>query len=158
VTTTNRRTRGQALPEFALVLPLILLMTIGAIDLGRVLWALDSISNAAREGARHAIVHGGTKGLHPDGCSFGPGATPPSTCKTVDQVVRDNALGAGGAVTVTVCYGLDCLGNTNTTGATNARGTPITVSVTSRINLITPSLLGMSGFGVSSSTTMVVNH
>jgi hypothetical protein len=32
------------------------------------------------------------------------------------------------------------------------------VSVSSRINLISSSLLGMSGFGISTTTTMVVNH
>ena len=64
----------------------------------------------------------------------------------------------GTSITVTVCYGAGCSGDTNAVNATNARGTPVTVGVSSRINLFTPALLGMSGFGISSVTTMVVNH
>ncbi|MEO7117701.1 MAG: TadE family protein [Candidatus Limnocylindrales bacterium] len=54
------RDRGQALVEFALVLPILATLLFGLLDVGRVVWAQDSISNAAREGARFAIVHGGS--------------------------------------------------------------------------------------------------
>lgn len=43
--------RGQSLVEFALVLPLLLLLLLGAIDLGRAFNSSISITNAAREGA-----------------------------------------------------------------------------------------------------------
>jgi hypothetical protein len=53
----RRRTRrGQALVEFALVLPLLLLLFMGLFDFGRAVFAYNSLSNAAREGARVAIV------------------------------------------------------------------------------------------------------
>ena len=48
--------RGQALVEFALVLPLLLLIFMGLFDFGRAVFAYNSLSNAAREGARVAIV------------------------------------------------------------------------------------------------------
>ena len=49
--------RGQSLVEFALVLPLFVLLLFGILDFGRAVLAYNSISNAAREGARTAIVN-----------------------------------------------------------------------------------------------------
>lgn len=50
-------TRGQSLVEFALVLPLFLLLVMGIADLGLAVFSYNSITNAAREGARLAIVN-----------------------------------------------------------------------------------------------------
>jgi Flp pilus assembly protein TadG len=160
--------RGQALVEFSLILPVFLVMMMGVIDVGRAIWAQNSLAAAAREGARFAIVHGGTATTK---CPVGaPAETaiiptadascpyPSPSTQAIKDVVSAAANAGGTSLSVTVCYGAGCSGDTNATGATNARGTPVTVTVTSRINLITPALLGMSGFGVSSTTTMVVNH
>ena len=46
------RTRGQALVEFALVIPIFLLMLAGMIDFGLGLYSYMTINNAARDGAR----------------------------------------------------------------------------------------------------------
>ena len=51
------RRRGQALVEFALVIPLFLLLLVAIFDLGRAVFAFNTLSNAAREGARIAIVN-----------------------------------------------------------------------------------------------------
>jgi Flp pilus assembly protein TadG len=51
------RTRGQALVEFALVFPILMLMLLGLFDLGRAVFTYNTITNAAREGARLAIVN-----------------------------------------------------------------------------------------------------
>jgi hypothetical protein len=48
--------RGQSLVEFALVLPILLLLLLGILDLGRAVAAYNSVSNAARSAARVAIV------------------------------------------------------------------------------------------------------
>jgi Flp pilus assembly protein TadG len=50
------RTRGQALVEFALILPVFLLVLMGILDLGRAVYYSSTLSNAAREAARQAIV------------------------------------------------------------------------------------------------------
>lgn len=50
------RARGQALVEFALVLPVLLLLMLALFDFGRAIYAFNTVSNAAREGARLAIV------------------------------------------------------------------------------------------------------
>lgn len=53
----TRKVRGQSLVEFALVLPLFLLLVFGIMDLGLAVFSYNSITNAAREGARLAIVN-----------------------------------------------------------------------------------------------------
>jgi Flp pilus assembly protein TadG len=54
---TDTRPRGQALVEFALVIPIFLLLLVGLFDLGRAVFAYNTLTNAAREGARIAIVN-----------------------------------------------------------------------------------------------------
>ena len=49
---------GQALVEFAVLLPLILLIVTGLFDVARAVWQENTLSYAAREGTRYAIVHG----------------------------------------------------------------------------------------------------
>jgi Flp pilus assembly protein TadG len=52
----RRNQRGQALVEFALVVPILLIMVMAIIDFGRA-WNLhQTITDAAREGARKAVV------------------------------------------------------------------------------------------------------
>jgi Flp pilus assembly protein TadG len=50
----RRRFRGQALVELALMLPLLMVLLLGAIDLGRAWQSQITIENAAREGAMEA--------------------------------------------------------------------------------------------------------
>ena len=45
--------RGQSAVELALILPLLLLLLLGAIDLSRAFGVWMALSNAAREGARY---------------------------------------------------------------------------------------------------------
>ena len=51
-----RRERGAAAVEFALLLPLLLLLVFGLIDFGRALNAQITLTQAAREGARLAAL------------------------------------------------------------------------------------------------------
>ena len=48
--------RGQALVEFALVLPLLMLVLFGIVEFGRAWNAKQVLTDAAREGARLAVV------------------------------------------------------------------------------------------------------
>jgi hypothetical protein len=52
----GRAGRGQALVEFALILPLLVLVLVGIFDAGRLIFAYHTLNNAAREGGRQAIV------------------------------------------------------------------------------------------------------
>jgi Flp pilus assembly protein TadG len=49
--------RGQALVEFAFVLPIIVLVIVAFIEVGRAVFAWNTIANAARQGARVAAVN-----------------------------------------------------------------------------------------------------
>jgi hypothetical protein len=51
----HRKQRSQALIEFALVSPVLLLLLFGVIDLGRAIFFYVTINHAAREGARVAV-------------------------------------------------------------------------------------------------------
>jgi Flp pilus assembly protein TadG len=51
----RRGQRSQALIEFALVSPVLLLLLFGIIDIGRAVFYYDTVSHAAREGARVAV-------------------------------------------------------------------------------------------------------
>ena len=53
----KRLNRGQSLVEFALLLPIMLLIFMMVLDLGRAFYYYSVIHNAAREGARYGIVH-----------------------------------------------------------------------------------------------------
>lgn len=51
-----RDERGQALAEFALVLPLILFFIAGIVEFGRAWNIKQAVTDAAREGARYTVV------------------------------------------------------------------------------------------------------
>ncbi len=52
----RRGRRGQALVEFALVLPIFLLIIFGMVDIGRYVYLTNAFNEAAREGARYGSV------------------------------------------------------------------------------------------------------
>jgi TadE-like protein len=170
--------RGQSLVEFALIFPIFILLLVSIFDLGHVVWANDSLSNAAREAARFAVVHGAADSVH---CPQGPlpttyggtadsattcGFTPSSLSPFVDsrEGIKAQATGwlngIGGTTTVSVCYGQvsSCSGDVDAPGATSARGTQITVTVRSTVGLAAPSLLGLGPFTLSGTSTMLVNN
>ena len=53
----RHRTRGQALVEFVIVLPVMLLILLVAVDFGRLFFSYIAVNNAAREGANYASLH-----------------------------------------------------------------------------------------------------
>jgi Flp pilus assembly protein TadG len=52
-----RHSRGQSLVEFALVFPIIILLIMAFAEIGRAVFAFNTIANAARQGARVAAVN-----------------------------------------------------------------------------------------------------
>jgi Flp pilus assembly protein TadG len=52
----SRRQEGQALVEFALIIPIFLLVVVGLFDAGRLVYTNSALSQAAREGARLAAT------------------------------------------------------------------------------------------------------
>ena len=62
-----REERGAAMVEFAIVAVFFLIpMIFGIVEFGRMTWARTTLTAAAREGVRYAIVHGSTSGALAD--------------------------------------------------------------------------------------------
>ena len=55
--TRRRAAGGQSLVEFALVFPIIILLVMAFAEIGRAVFAYNTIANAARQGARVAAVN-----------------------------------------------------------------------------------------------------
>ena len=53
----NRSFKGQSITEFAILLPILMLILIGILDLGRITATYVVVANAAREGARFGSLH-----------------------------------------------------------------------------------------------------
>ena len=60
------RRAGQSLPEFALTLPVVLLMVLFGVDFGRVFLGWVTLTNAVREGASYAAVNPTAWGATPN--------------------------------------------------------------------------------------------
>lgn len=95
----NARTaRGQGLLEFALVLPLLMLFVFGLFDLGYAVFLNNTISNAAREGARVGIIKTNTDtAIQTRVLASTPGITPQVT---IQPAIRSY----NSPITVTVTY------------------------------------------------------
>lgn len=72
----KRGREGQALVEFALVLPILVVLLLGLIEFGFLLYNQQVITNASREGARYGIVS----------------RTPRRTAAEIESVVNSYAL------------------------------------------------------------------
>lgn len=60
----RQRTRGQALVEFAMILPFFAMVLFGIIDMGRYVYTLNALNEASREAARFGGV-----AIRPPECS-----------------------------------------------------------------------------------------
>lgn len=90
--TARRDDRGQTIVEFALAVPLLLLIIIGILDAARMVWYSNTLAYAAREGTRYAIVHG-ANGSDPQG-------PPPLDDQGVRAAVERSATGVAGVSVV----------------------------------------------------------
>jgi Flp pilus assembly protein TadG len=106
VGTRRRGERGAALVEFAIAASVFLAVTFGVLELGRLLWVHNALTDATRRGARFAVNR--TQGSTDDikrvavyGDAAGTGA-PLVNDLTVDHVKVTHAGWGVGAGTVTV--------------------------------------------------------
>ena len=120
--------------EFGLVLPLFLLLTTGLIDVGRGIWMYNTLSHAAREGTRYAIVRGETNRY-------------PATSSTIREAVRSRAAGLNPEkLVVTTSWDPD-----------NKPGSVVQVRVQYDFRPVTP-LLPSKTIPLSSTSRMVISH
>lgn len=97
-----RSDRGSTLIEFSLVAFMFIIMLVSIVEMARMMLVYNTVANAARVGARYAIVHGADRtGGGADGPS-GPGST-----TQIETVVQDFArvgLLTASNLTITVAY------------------------------------------------------
>lgn len=86
----QRRQGGQGLVEFALVIPLFLLVMFGLIDVGRFVYLNSTLSQAAREGARLGSVEASYRGSVDPAC----GTVGGPVCPASDAALRTDITAA----------------------------------------------------------------
>ena len=101
------RERGQSLVEFALVLPVFLILIFGIVDFGLGLRAWITITNAAREGARVGAVRGDCEAIENQVISTSGGLITSADQITIEPADCDGT--AGDSVRVTVEYEYDLI-------------------------------------------------
>ena len=134
----GRRTRGQSLVEFALILPVALVLFSAALDLGRLAAARIAVSNASREGAFQAATT-------PDSYQAGqPCPTPDSSGTTPDTnlVVCRTVLEAGGSIVAIAPADISLACSPS---CAQVMGHTVTVTVTGRFTLLTPIMAAIFG-------------
>jgi len=98
--------RGQSLVEFALLMPIMLLIITGLFDVARAVWEENTLAYSAREGTRFAIVHGSAGTPAADPTDVGNALCNPGDvviCTTIPNLVKNAAIGVPN-ITVTVTY------------------------------------------------------
>lgn len=104
---SKHKERGAVAVEMAMILPLLLLIVMGTIEFGRVLNVQVSLTQAAREGARHAAVHYDDASLDVTGTAL---AAAPSLAGLGVAVANDaGGCAEGTNVTVTTTVALPSL-------------------------------------------------
>jgi Flp pilus assembly protein TadG len=151
--------RAQALVEFALVAPIFFLMLFALIDFGRYVYYVQILNNAAREGARYAIVHG-ANGIPSSGpAAPGTVSSDPSGAN-VKSTVRNYLVGVigqtTGALTVNVCW-QPANGTGPACGGDNNRANPVAVTVDYQFRSVIP-VVPIPPITVQGASTLVINN
>jgi len=164
----GRRSRGQSLVEFAVVLPLFVLMLFGVVDAGRMIYLHTVLSQAAREGVRVASVEASWLGASGSGCGTAGGPVCPAnvTALRTDILSAANrniqpfaALTNSQLQTRCDPSGGTPTANWNATSCvSNGPGNVASVRVTSTFTAITPIISRIIGsVPMSASSSMVIN-
>jgi Flp pilus assembly protein TadG len=101
--TLIRSDRAQSLVEFALIVPILLILVFGIIDFGMGLRAYISVSSATREGARFAIVGNAPGTFTSGGAGERNGSTTTTAVGKVCQTISGLNLANLQKVNVQVC-------------------------------------------------------
>lgn len=135
IRTAWERQEGQSLVEFALILPVFLILLFGVIEFGLLLYNQHVITNASREGARYGIV------------VRAPRRTAAEITAVVDTYCADHM----------VTFGPETPPTTNVAFTTQSFGDDLTVEVTFHYDfLLLPNFIAnfMGGTDLRAHTTM----
>ena len=94
---------GQTLVEFSLVTFMTVLLFLAIVEISRMVLVYTTVANAARAGARYAVVHGSNHtGAGANGPS-GPGSNPPQVVTVIKNFASAGLLNTN-ALQITVNY------------------------------------------------------
>ncbi|MEW1918358.1 TadE/TadG family type IV pilus assembly protein [Pseudarthrobacter oxydans] len=96
--------RGAAAVEFAILLPLLLMLVLGTIEFGRAYNAQITLTNAARDGVRVMAIGNDPAGAKT--AAQNAAASVSSTIPTSDITLSTNTCSTGAQVTLTIKYNL----------------------------------------------------
>ena len=140
----RRRPRGQALVEFALVVPVLMLILLITVDFGRLFFTYIQINNAAREGAAYGSVNPTSTGIVT------------AAQKEIDAQAQrgESSLSVSSTCADSTGSALACASAPGGSG----RGSTITVAVSENFNFLAPLINGAFGnnFKVGASATAAV--
>lgn len=148
----RRASRGQALVETALVLPLLLLMFFSIIEFGRFMFVYAALNDAIREGTRYAIVHGASST-----CPSGP--VPSYVNESLNpcyDAIGANVQAAVRRYAFTFAQSSDLSVPLPTWSPNNARGSTVTVNASYVFRTIIP--IPLPPITIQGSSTDVVNY
>ena len=165
--------RGQAIVETALLLPLLMLLTMGSADLGRVFYYSIAVTNAAREAARQGTYYDPTANPPtntfddyadilaaaqrdvPDDVTLGLSTIAPLHCLTGPQ----SSWSANYPTTPNTGYVYICFDGQDNPAPSTATST-IQVTILYNFQPVTPlaDIVGAATVHVVASTTMEVQH
>ncbi len=132
----NRSLAGQSLVEFAITLPVLLLILVGVLDLGRLYFAYVAVVNSAREGARY-------------------GAEFPWD---YNGIISHAQKEPDNLVTVTTVTSPLCFYDQYNVPLSDPSGTPITVTVQANFQLLTTYIFGGGKIPLQATNIWQVYH
>ena len=141
------RERGGTLPETVLVMAVLLAVMFGIIDFGRALYTYSFVANAAREGARWAIVRG-SKCTMLDHCN--------ASSSDVQNYVQSLSEGATTASSITANLQFPSCPSGVVGGGSNAPGCVAEVTVVYPFRFMLPFL--PTSIRMSSTSEMVISN
>ena len=162
----RRGDRGQALVEFALVLPVFLLVFFGLLDMGRYVYLRSVLSQAAREGARLGSVEAAWVGSSDPSCNQPGGPVCPASISALqaDVAAAANRMVAPFGPITSVYLACTAPGSAPTgswTGVScgsRTTGDLVSVRVVLSLTPLTPVVGQLVGtITASGSATMVIN-
>lgn len=92
--------KGAVLVETAIILPILLLIVFGIFEFGRAMFIVNTLNNAAREGARRAAVSPTNAGID----AYVKSCIPLDPAKLTVSTTAFPAAGSGAPVTVSVTF------------------------------------------------------
>jgi Flp pilus assembly protein TadG len=145
------KSRGQSLTELALLLPLLVLILLGTVDLARVYNSYVTLTNAAREGARYGATHP----LNPSGATN----TDAIRTRVIQEAANSGVALSSENITVEcISAAVDAHSGSSTDCASPSvqLGDPIRVRVAYDFSFVTTYLFGIGTMSISNYAEMPI--